>query len=113
MQLERALTLIQDGEINVGDVLAAAPAQRKLMVKTPKTLNTSTGKETWTANAFSVNNWGSQTASFAKSARSKGGDMMKDITLMAWKLLKKPKSGLEGYLSDDGDEELDERAFVW
>lgn len=112
MQLERALTLIKDGEINVGDVLAATPVQRKLMVKTPKTFNKQTGKETWTANAFSVNNWGSQTISFAKAARSKGKAVVKDITTMAWKLLKKPKSGLEGYLSDDDDEELDDRAFV-
>jgi hypothetical protein len=112
VQLERALTLIQGGEINVGDVLAAAPTQRKLMVKTPKALNKQTGKETWTANAFSVNNWGSRTASFSRAARSKGKVVVKDITSMAWKLLKKSKSGLEGYLSDDNDEDLDERAFV-
>ncbi|OJA15322.1 hypothetical protein AZE42_10864 [Rhizopogon vesiculosus] len=82
------------------------------MIKTPKSLNTYTGNVTWTANAFSVNNWDSQTASFAKSARSKGNNVLKDITSTAWKLLKKPKSGLEDCLSDDLSDDLDERAFV-
>ncbi|KAG1849620.1 hypothetical protein C8R48DRAFT_677043 [Suillus tomentosus] len=110
--LERALKLIKDNVINIEDVLAAPPAQRKLMVKTPKVLNKATGKETSTAHAFSVNNWGPATHSFSKSARLKGKDIMSDITLMSWKLLKKSKSGLEDFISDDDSEELNVRLLV-
>ncbi|KAG2149551.1 hypothetical protein BD769DRAFT_1381341 [Suillus cothurnatus] len=110
--LERALKLIKDNVINIEDVLAAPPAQRKLMVKTPKVLNKATGKETSTAHAFSVNNWGPATHSFSKSARLKGKDIMSDITLMSWKLLKKSKSRLEDFVSDDDSEELDVRLLV-
>ncbi|KAG1883444.1 hypothetical protein F4604DRAFT_1677762 [Suillus subluteus] len=111
VQLERALRLINDNVINVEDVLAAPPAQRKLMLKTPKALNKATGKETSTVYAFSVSNWGSATNSFSKSARLKGKNLTKDITSMARKLLKRSKSGLEDFLSNDF-EELDERAMV-
>ncbi|KAG0699686.1 hypothetical protein DFH29DRAFT_780955, partial [Suillus ampliporus] len=89
--LERALMLIKIGCINIEDVLAVGPAQHRLMVKTPKVLNKATGKETWTVNAFSVNNWGSQTLVFSKSAWAKGDEAMKTIVSMAWKVLKKSK----------------------
>ncbi|KAG1902158.1 uncharacterized protein F5891DRAFT_978876 [Suillus fuscotomentosus] len=105
--LEHALKLIKDNVINIEDVLAAPPAQHKLMVKTPKVLNKATGKETSTAHAFSVNNWGPATHSFSKLACLKGKDIMSDITLMSWKLLKKSKSELEDFISDDNSEELD------
>jgi hypothetical protein len=101
VQLERALCLIKDNIINIEDVLAASLAQCKLMVKTPKAFNKATGKETWTAHAFSENNWGSATHSFSKPARQTWKMIMRDITSMSWKLLKKPKSGLEDFISDD------------
>jgi hypothetical protein len=112
VQLEHALKLIKDNVINIEDVLAAPPAQHKLMVKTPKVLNKATGKETSTAHAFLVNNWGPATHSFSKSAHLKGKDIMSDITLMSWKLLKKSKSRLEDFVSDDDSEELDVRLLV-
>ncbi|KAG1751266.1 uncharacterized protein EDB91DRAFT_595426, partial [Suillus paluster] len=110
--LERALRLINDNIIKVEDVLAAPPALRKLMLKTPKMLNKATGKETWTACAFSVNNWGSATNSFSKSARTKGKTLTKDITSMAQKLLKKSNSRLNDFFSNSDSEEFDERALV-
>ncbi|KAG2135311.1 hypothetical protein DEU56DRAFT_949263 [Suillus clintonianus] len=110
--LERALRLINDNIIKVEDVLAAPPALRKLMLKTPKMLNKATGKETWTACAFSVNNWGSATNSFSKSARTKGKTLTKDITSMARKLLKKSNSRLNDFFSNSDSEEFDERALV-
>ncbi|KAG1719918.1 uncharacterized protein EDB91DRAFT_1351777 [Suillus paluster] len=70
--LEHTLRLINNNVINIEDVLAAPPAQCKLMLKTPKVLNKATGKETSTAYAFSVNNWGSATNSFLKSGSSEG-----------------------------------------
>lgn len=112
MQLERALKLIKDNVINIEDVLAAPLVQCKLMVKTLKVLNKATGKEISTAHAFLVNNWGPATHSFSKSARLKGKDIMSDITSMSWKLLKKSKSGLEDFISDDDSEELDMRLLV-
>ncbi|KAG1734436.1 uncharacterized protein EDB91DRAFT_1084090 [Suillus paluster] len=81
--LEHALMLIKIGCINIEDVLAAGPAQCRFMVKTPKVLNKATRKKTWTANAFSVNNWGSKTLAFSKSAWAKGDEAMKSIVSMA------------------------------
>ncbi|KAG1746415.1 hypothetical protein EDB19DRAFT_1609005, partial [Suillus lakei] len=89
--LERALTLISNGDINVEVVLAAAPAQHRLMVKTPKVLNKATGKETWAIHTFSVSNWGSQTLAFSRSVQAKGDGAIKAISSMAWKVLKKSK----------------------
>jgi hypothetical protein len=98
-QLERALTLISNNDINVEDVLAAGPAQHRSMVRAPKVLNKATGKETWTIHAFSVSNWGSQTLAFSKSVQAKGDEAIKTISSMAWKVLKKSKSqtGLESF----------------
>ncbi|KAG2745187.1 hypothetical protein P692DRAFT_20742294, partial [Suillus brevipes Sb2] len=113
--LERALTLISNNDINVEDVLAAGPAQRRSMVRAPKVLNKATGKETWTIHAFSVSNWGSQTLAFSKSVQAKGDEAIKTISSMAWKVLKKSKSqaGLESFLDDDESIENDPRAFLW
>jgi hypothetical protein len=115
LQLERALTLISNNDINVEDVLAAGPAQRRSMVRAPKVLNKATGKETWTIHAFSVSNWGSQTLAFSKSVQAKGDEAIKTISSMAWKVLKKSKSqaGLESFLNDDESIENDPRAFLW
>lgn len=113
LQLERALTLISNGDINVEDVLAAVPAQRRLMMKTPKVLNKATGKETWTIHAFSVSNWGPQTLAFSRSVQAKGDEAIKTIASMAWKVLKKSKSGLESFLDEDESVENDPRAFLW
>lgn len=110
--LERALTLISNGDINVEDVLVAVPAQRRLMMKTPKVLNKATGKETWTIHAFSVSNWGSQTLAFSRSVQVKGDEAIKTIASMAWKVLKKSKSGLESFLDEDESVENDPRAFL-
>ncbi|KAG2046351.1 hypothetical protein BDR06DRAFT_899403, partial [Suillus hirtellus] len=111
--LERALTLISNGDINVEDVLTAVPAQCRLMMKTPKVLNKATGKETWMIHAFSVSNWGSQTLAFSRSVQAKGDEVIKTIASMAWKVLKKSKSGLESFLNEDESVENDPRAFLW
>jgi hypothetical protein len=91
----------------------AAPAQRWLMVKMPKVLNKAAGKETWTTHTFSVRNWGSQTLAFSRSVQAKGDEAIKTIASMAWKVLKKSKSGLESFLNEDESIENDPCAFLW
>ncbi|KAG1734268.1 uncharacterized protein EDB91DRAFT_1251058 [Suillus paluster] len=111
--LEHALTLISNSDINIEDVLTAAPAQRRLMVKTPKVLNKATRKETWTIHTFSVSNWGSQMLAFSRSVQAKGDMAIKTIASMAWKVLKKSKSGHESFLNEDDSVENDPHAFLW
>ncbi|KAG2032084.1 hypothetical protein BDR03DRAFT_1015557 [Suillus americanus] len=93
--LECALTLISNSDINVEDVL-----------------NKATGKEIWTIHTFSVSNWGSQTLAFLKLVQAKGDRAIKTIASMAWKVLKKSKSGLESFLNEDDSIENDPHAFL-
>ena len=89
----------------------------KRKLRTPKTLNKLTGKESTTEYAFSINNWGSATTAYMKSVNKKGDIAIKTTTSMARKLLKKSSgAGLEKYLrlGDASDsEEIDSRAMLW
>ncbi|KAG2098387.1 uncharacterized protein F5147DRAFT_777628 [Suillus discolor] len=92
------------------------PAQMKRKLWTPKTFNKATGKDSTTENAFSINNWGSVTASYVVAIKAKGDDYMRTTTLTARKLLKKSGSvGLQKYFrtDDDGSEAVDIRAILW
>ncbi|KAG1733919.1 uncharacterized protein EDB91DRAFT_1251223 [Suillus paluster] len=61
--LEHAFTLVADNTIVV-DNPEAPVAGRKARLKTPKSFNKVTGKETATEHAFSIAKWGPKTASF-------------------------------------------------
>ena len=60
-QLERALRLIQRGDIDIGDQISA---RSKATVKTPFKFNKATGKESSAALLFSEQNWGSCTREY-------------------------------------------------
>ncbi|KAG1896793.1 uncharacterized protein F5891DRAFT_1192689 [Suillus fuscotomentosus] len=56
--LERAITLISDGDIKVEDILASTSAHSKLNIKLPKVLNKVTRKVTSAPYLFSRDLWG-------------------------------------------------------
>ncbi|KAG2145170.1 hypothetical protein DEU56DRAFT_732261, partial [Suillus clintonianus] len=59
VSLERAFTLIAENTVAI-DVPDAPAVGRKARLKTPKTLNRATGKESGTEHAFSVAKWGAK-----------------------------------------------------
>ncbi|KAG1904328.1 uncharacterized protein F5891DRAFT_977190 [Suillus fuscotomentosus] len=115
--LERAIKRLRVNAIDIDvDTLDLGPAQMKRKLRTPKTFNKATGKDSTTENAFSINNWGSVTASYVVAIKAKGDDYMRTTTLTARKLLKKSGSvGLQKYFrtDDDGSEAVDIRAILW
>lgn len=80
-------------------------------LKTPKTLNKATGKETVSEHAFSIAKWKSKTDTFIRAAAKKGEAATELTVSMAWKLLKKP--GFDKYTSNDSFEDEDDRVDVW
>ncbi|KAG2107613.1 uncharacterized protein F5147DRAFT_774057 [Suillus discolor] len=115
--LERAIKRLRVNAIDIDvDTLDLGPAQMKRKLRTLKTFNKATGKDSTTENAFSINNWGSVTASYVVAIKAKGDDYMRTTTLTARKLLKKSGSvGLQKYFrtDDDGSEAVDIRAILW
>lgn len=92
------------------------PAQMKRKLRTPKTFNRSTGKDSTTEHTFSINNWGSVTTAYLVAVKKKGDLFLKDTTSTARKLLKKSGgAGLDRYLrlnDDDESEDFDKRAML-
>ncbi|KAG2109687.1 uncharacterized protein F5147DRAFT_772972 [Suillus discolor] len=115
--LERAIKRLCVNAIDIDvDTLDLGPAQMKRKLRTLKTFNKATGKDSTTENAFSINNWGSVTASYVVAIKAKGDDYMRTTTLTARKLLKKWGSvGLQKYFrtDDDGSEAVDICAILW
>ncbi|KAG1727945.1 uncharacterized protein EDB91DRAFT_1253683 [Suillus paluster] len=115
--LERAIKRLRVNAIDIDvDTLDLGPAQMKRKLRTPKTFNKATGKDSTTKNAFSINNWGSATASYVVAIKVKGDNYMRTTTLTARKLLKKLGGvGLQKYFrtDDDNSEAVDRRAMLW
>ncbi|KAG1906309.1 uncharacterized protein F5891DRAFT_975718 [Suillus fuscotomentosus] len=115
--LERAIKRLRVNAIDIDvDTLDLGPAQMKRKLRTLKTFNKATGKDSTTENAFSINNWGSVTASYVVAIKAKGDDYMRTTTLTAQKLLKKSGNvSLQKYFrtDDDGSEAIDIRAILW
>ncbi|KAG1864066.1 hypothetical protein C8R48DRAFT_672783 [Suillus tomentosus] len=115
--LERAIKRLCVNAIDIDvDTLDLGPTQMKRKLQTLKTFNKATGKDSTTENAFSINNWGSVTASYVVAIKAKGDDYMRTTTLTAQKLLEKSGSvGLQKYFhtDDDGSEAIDIRAILW
>jgi hypothetical protein len=91
---------------------------KRIKVKTPKSLNEATGKETTTKYAFSVANWEDSTLSYLRSISARGESDLQIITSMARTILKKQgPDSVDKYLgiSESGvsGEEADERALLW
>ncbi|KAG1888205.1 hypothetical protein F4604DRAFT_1916127 [Suillus subluteus] len=110
VSLECAFTLVADDTIAV-DNPEAPTAGRKARLKTPKSFNKVTGKETATEHAFSVGKWGPKTASFIRGANKKGVESIRLTMSMAYKYLKKP--GFDNHNSIDSVDEMDDRADIW
>jgi hypothetical protein len=108
--LERAIKCLGAGSIDIdSDILDMRPVQMKRKLRTPKTFNKSTGKDSTTEHAFSISNWGSVTGSYLVGVRKKGDIYLRDITLAAQKLLKKSgNASLERYLRLDGEDESED-----
>ncbi|KAG2105071.1 uncharacterized protein F5147DRAFT_775393 [Suillus discolor] len=76
--LERTIKRLRVNAIDIDvDTLDLGPAQMKRKLRTPKTFNKSTGKDSTTENALSINNWGSVTASYMVAIKAKGEDYMR------------------------------------
>lgn len=95
-QLERALRLIQRGDIDIGDQTSA---RSKATVKMPFKFNKAIGKESSTALLFSEQNWGSCTREYLMSINKRDVATLKEIVSMASAL---KTSALDGILSEDG-----------
>ncbi|KAG1864385.1 hypothetical protein F4604DRAFT_1905370 [Suillus subluteus] len=109
VSLERAFTLVADDTIAV-DNPEAPTAGQKAHLKTPKSFNKVTGKETATEHAFSVGKWGPKTASFIRGANKKGAESIRLTMSMAYKYLKKP--GFDNHNSIDSVDEMDDHADI-
>ncbi|KIM51270.1 hypothetical protein SCLCIDRAFT_143617, partial [Scleroderma citrinum Foug A] len=94
--LERALRLIQRGDIDIGDQTSA---RSKATVKMPFKFNKAIGKESSTALLFSEQNWGSCTREYLMSINKRDVATLKEIVSMASAL---KTSALDGILSEDG-----------
>ncbi|KAG2152690.1 hypothetical protein DEU56DRAFT_727716, partial [Suillus clintonianus] len=113
VSLERAFTLLADSTVTLdSEENSELPINvRKARLKTPKTFNKATGKETTSEHAFSVAKWSSKTAAFVCGAKKKGTAATELTVSMAWKVLKKP--GFEKYTGNDMSDEDDDRADIW
>jgi hypothetical protein len=101
---------VQTKDINVQDILSSA-SKGKLVIKLPKVLNKSTGKETNVPFLFSVANWGKATKGFIKSIKNKPAGYVETITNMARPTLQDVNA--ETPLSSfDEDTDEDIRAFI-
>ncbi|KAG2347029.1 hypothetical protein BDR05DRAFT_996814 [Suillus weaverae] len=111
VSLKRAFTLLTDNTVtinhkeNLGLLITAWRAH----LKTSKTFNKTTGKETVSEHSFSIAKWKAKTDAFTRGATKKGVAAMELTVSMAWKLLKKP--GFEKYTSNDSSE--DDHADIW
>ncbi|KAG2101386.1 uncharacterized protein F5147DRAFT_776734 [Suillus discolor] len=74
--LERAITLISEGNIKVENILASTSLCSKLNIKLSKVLNKATGKETSTPYLFSHDLWGKENTGYMKSIKKKGLDFI-------------------------------------
>ncbi|KAF9237765.1 hypothetical protein BU15DRAFT_75757 [Melanogaster broomeanus] len=118
--IERALICIRDGIFVIKDILAEASTQwslKHVKVKTPKSLNLATGKESRTEHAFSSANWQASTLSYVRSISARDDNDLQPIVSMAQAVLKKQNpDSTDGYLgmSESGADgkEADERALL-
>ncbi|KAG1889011.1 uncharacterized protein F5891DRAFT_1198892 [Suillus fuscotomentosus] len=113
VSLERAFSLLADNTVTIDheDHLGLPITARRARLKTPKTLNKATGKETVSEHAFSIAKWKSKTDAFIRAAAKKGEAATELTVSMAWKLLKKPS--FDKYTSNDSFKDEDDRADVW
>ncbi|KAF9236560.1 hypothetical protein BU15DRAFT_63914 [Melanogaster broomeanus] len=119
--IENALICIHDGIFVIKDILAEASMQwslKHVKVKTPKSLNLATRKESRTEHAFSSANWQASTLSYVQSISARDDDDLQAIISMAQAVLKKQNpDSTDRYLgmSESGADgkEADERALLW
>ncbi|KAF9230994.1 hypothetical protein BU15DRAFT_56663 [Melanogaster broomeanus] len=112
LQVERALTLIQKGHIDVDNSLRSIKGG-KLSVTLPKSLNKYTGKQTSAPYLFSDQLWGRAVRSYAHSISTRGDDYIHDIVQLARETMQ--GTGVLPHSTDAGSdepEELDERAYL-
>ncbi|KIK79839.1 hypothetical protein PAXRUDRAFT_16112 [Paxillus rubicundulus Ve08.2h10] len=110
--VERALTLIQKGHINVDNSLRSIKGG-KLSVTLPKSLNKYTGKQTSAPYLFSDQLWGHAVRSYAHSISTRGDDYIHDIVQLARETMQ--GTGVLPHSTDTGSdepEELDEHAYL-
>ncbi|KAG1829836.1 hypothetical protein EV424DRAFT_392168 [Suillus variegatus] len=106
--LERAVTLISEGDIKVEDVLASTSARGKLNIKLPKVLNKVTGKVTSAPYLFSRDLWGKANTGYMKGIKKKGLDFVETTVDMARSALNESNAADAG-ISESSD---DDRAFL-
>ena len=94
-QLERALRLIQRGDIDIGGQISA---RDKAAVKLPFKYKV-TGKESTTGLLFSKQNWGSCTREYSASVNKRDVVTLEEIVSMARAI---KASTLDGVSSEDG-----------
>ncbi|KAF9243070.1 hypothetical protein BU15DRAFT_59949 [Melanogaster broomeanus] len=115
--IERSLICIHDGAFVTEDILTEATQLqlKHLKVKTPKSLNEATRKETTTKYAFSVANWEDSTLSYLQSISGRGDSDLQIITSMARTILKKRgPDNVNKYLGmSESGEEADKRTLLW
>ncbi|KIJ08242.1 hypothetical protein PAXINDRAFT_102642 [Paxillus involutus ATCC 200175] len=110
--VERALTLIQKGHIDVNKSLKSIKGG-KLSITLPKSLNKYTGKQSSTPYIFSDQLWGRAVRSYAHSISTRGNEYIHDIVQLARETVQ--GTGVLPLSTDVGSdepEELDERAYL-
>jgi hypothetical protein len=111
-QVERALTLIQKGHIDIDKSLKSIKGG-KLSITLPKSLNKFTGKQTSATYLFSDQLWGRAVRSYAHSVSTRGDEYIHDIIQLARETVQ--GTGVLPLSTDAGSdepEELDERAYL-
>ncbi|KAG1887705.1 hypothetical protein F4604DRAFT_1916520 [Suillus subluteus] len=106
--LERAVTLISEGDIKVEDILASATSRGKVIIKLPKVLNKITGKETSGPYMFSRDLWGKANTGYMKSIKKKSKNFVETIVEMARSALNE-STAADAAISHSSD---DDRAFL-
>ncbi|KAG1732594.1 hypothetical protein EDB19DRAFT_2026971 [Suillus lakei] len=106
--LERAVTLISEGDIKVEDILASATSRGKVIIKLPKVLNKTTGKETSAPYMFSHDLWGKADAGYMKSIKKKSKNFVETIVEMARSALNESTTADAAILHSSDDD----RAFL-
>ncbi|KAG2353225.1 hypothetical protein BDR07DRAFT_1496672 [Suillus spraguei] len=104
VSLEHAFSLVAEDTITINNPEAPTAGQR-VHLRTPKSLNKITGKETGTEHTFSFAKWGPKTALFIQGANKKGAASIQLTMSMASKYLKKP--GFDNHNSTDSADEVD------